>query len=225
MGVLIAVSSTKFNSDKPRAFSKTSTAKTAVCCSQGKEARSFLQAVTCHGLYISFQTVQLKTLEEHTGSLCSSPEVRRGETRTPLLFPYQFLTIFDHQEGSIVKRAEALTGVPVGFTLWEVVAFPLEIQPTWGTEFQRRTNGKIFGRRTVYCKKTKNNLPISSNWKRFLELFSLLSDCTIWNHLSLTIALLLLPSRNNYCKLTIYSGSCTLTVADIPLKWWSEAGW
>lgn len=173
MWVFIAVSSTKFNSDRPRAFLKTSTAKTDVCCLQGEEARSFLQAVTRHGLCISFQTKQLKRLEEHTGSLCSSLELRWG------LFPYQFPIIFDHQEGSIVRRAEALTGVPVGFALWEVVAFLLEIQPTWWTEFQGGTDRKIFGRGTVYCEKIKNNLSISSSWKRFPELFSLLSDCFI----------------------------------------------
>lgn len=85
MWVFIAVSSTKFNSDRPRAFLKTSTAKTDVCCLQGEEARSFLQAVTRHGLCISFQTNQLKRLEEHTGSLCSSLELRWGENMTPFV--------------------------------------------------------------------------------------------------------------------------------------------
>jgi len=171
------VSRTKLNSDRPRAFSEISAAKTDICCLQGEEARSLLQAATRHSLCISLQTAQRKRLEELTGLLCSSLEVRRGETRTPFLFPYQFLMIFDHQEGSIVRRAEALTVVPVSFTLREVVALPLEIQPTRRTELHGRTDRKIFGRRTVYCEKIKNNLPISSSWKRFLELFSLLSDC------------------------------------------------
>lgn len=78
-----------------------------------------------------------------------------------------------------MRRAEALTGVPAGFTLREVVAFPLEIQPTWWTELQGRTGRKIFRRRMLYCEKIKNNLPISSKQKRFLELFSFLSDCII----------------------------------------------
>lgn len=155
MWVFIAASSTKFNWDKPQAFSKTSAAKPDVRCLQGEEARSFLQGVTRHGLCISFQTVQLKRLEEHTGSLCSSLRSEMGWNKTPLSFPYQFLMIFYHQEGSIVQSAEALTGVPVGFTLWEVVAFPLEIQPTWWTEFQGRMDRKVFGWRMVYCEKTK----------------------------------------------------------------------
>lgn len=55
--VSIALSTTKFNSDKPQVFSKS--AKNDVPCLQGEEARGFLQAVTRYSLCISFQNIQL----------------------------------------------------------------------------------------------------------------------------------------------------------------------
>lgn len=70
-----------------RHFLKHQLLKPDVCCVQGKEARSFLHAVTRHGLCISLQTVRPKRLEEHTGPLCNSLEVRWGETRTPPPLP------------------------------------------------------------------------------------------------------------------------------------------